>query len=253
MIDVHCHLEHEEMKKNIEDVIQRCRFELKALVSSCPHPRDFDFSLKLGEKFKNYVFVCLGLHPEYIEEFNESVVSEFENLVRNNLDKIVAIGEIGLDYFWVRDEKLRERQRELFSRLVDFAKKINKPIVVHIREAYEDAIKILKDSDYQKVLLHMFGGEKFIEEVMSNEWKISVGPILLRSKSHKKIVKKIPLERIMLETDSPWMKIEGRPAFPTDVKLVAQKIAEVKKVEVSEVEEATDKNSIEFFDLKLTH
>jgi len=251
MIDVHCHLEHENFKKDIENVVKKCKEELKYIITSSPHPKDFEYTISLVDKFPGYVYACLGLHPEYVEEFDEDRIKGFEAFVESNINKVSALGEIGLDYFWIKDERLREKQKELFYRVIEFAKKIKKPIVVHIREAYEDAIKILENRDYQKVLLHMFGGEKFVEKVLSNEWKISVGPIILRSKTHKKIVKKLPIERIMLETDSPWMKIDGRQTFPTDVKIVAAKIAEIKKIDINSVERFTDANAKEFFGLKL--
>lgn len=249
MIDVHCHLEHEDIRNRIEEVIERCKKELKALITSSSHPRDFEYGLSLVEKYPNYVYVCLGLHPEYIEDFNDKVIEDFRKIVEENKNKICGIGEIGLDYYWIKDEKLRERQREIFIQVIEIAKRVNKPIVVHIREAYEDALKILENSGYQKVLLHMFGGEKFVDRILSYEWKISVGPILLRSKKHKRIVKKLPLEKITLETDSPWMKIDDKPSFPTDVKKVAEKIAEIKKVSVEEVEAITDRNATQFFNL----
>jgi TatD DNase family protein len=250
MIDVHCHLEHEKFR-NGKELIQSFRKELKAVITSSPHPRDFEYTLKLKKEFGGFVFVCVGLHPEYIEEFSEETLDDFEEFVKINKNDIVSIGEIGLDYFWVRDEKLREKQRWLFEKLIEFSKSIDKPITVHIRDAYEDALKILESVDYQKVHLHMFGGIKFLDKLLANGWKISVGPILLRSKTHKKIVKKLPLERIMLETDSPWIKIDGKESMPTDVKIVAQKIAEVKNVSLEEVERKTDENAISLFKLEL--
>jgi len=250
MIDVHCHLEHEKFKNN-KQLIQSFRKELKAIITSSPHPKDFDYSLKLKKEFEGFVFVCVGLHPEYIEEFCEETLDKFEEFVKNNKNDIVSIGEIGLDYFWIKDEKLREKQRWFFEKLVEFSKSIDKPITVHIREAYEDAIKILESVDYQKVHLHMFGSYKFLDKVLANEWKISIGPILLRSKTHKKIAKKLLLERIMLETDSPWMKIDERESLPTDVKQVAEKIAEIKSISIEEIENETDENAISLFNLEL--
>jgi len=250
MIDVHCHLEHEKFKNN-KQLIQSFREELKAIITSSPHPKDFEYALKLKKEFEGFVFVCVGLHPEHIEEFSEETIDNFEEFVKNNKNDIVSIGEIGLDYFWIKDEKLREKQRWMFEKLVEFSKSIGKPITVHIREAYEDALKILESVDYQKVHLHMFGDHKFLDKILANEWKISVGPILLRSKIHKKIVKKLPLERIMLETDSPWMKIDGRESLPTDVKHVAEKIAEIKSISIEEIEKETDENTISLFNLKL--
>jgi TatD DNase family protein len=252
MIDVHCHLEHEKFRNN-KDIIQSFRKDLKAIITSSPHPKDFEYTLNLKKEFEGFVFACVGLHPEYIEEFSEETLDKFEEFVKSNKNDIVSIGEIGLDYFWIKDEKLREKQRWLFEKLIEFAKSVNKPITVHIRDAYEDALKILESIDYQKVHLHMFGGHKFLDKVISNEWKISVGPILLRSKTHKKIVKKLPLERIMLETDSPWIKIDGKESMPTDVKFVAEKIAEIKNVSLEEVERKTDENAISLFKLELLY
>jgi TatD DNase family protein len=252
MIDVHCHLEHEKFRNN-KEIIQSFRKDLKAIITSSPHPKDFEYTINLKKEFEGFVFACVGLHPEYIEEFSEETLDNFEEFVKSNKNDIVSIGEIGLDYFWIKDEKLREKQRWLFEKLIEFAKSVSKPITVHIRDAYEDALKILESIDYQKVHLHMFGGHKFLDKVISNEWKISVGPILLRSKTHKKIVKKLPLERIMLETDSPWIKIDGKESMPTDVRFVAEKIAEVKNVSLEEVERKTDENAISLFKLELLY
>ena len=252
MIDVHCHLEHEKFRNN-KEIIQSFRKDLKAIITSSPHPKDFEYTLNLKKEFEGFVFACVGLHPEYIEEFSEETLDNFEEFVKSNKNDIVSIGEIGLDYFWIKDEKLKEKQRWLFEKLIEFAKSVSKPITVHIRDAYEYALKILESIDYQKVHLHMFGGDKFLDKVLTNEWKISVGPILLRSKTHKKIVKKLPLERIMLETDSPWIKIDGKESMSTDVKFVAEKIAEVKNVSLEEVERKTDENAISLFKLELLY
>jgi len=252
MIDVHCHLEHEKFRNN-KQLIQSLKNELKAIITSSSHPEDFEYSLQLRKEFGGFVFLCVGLHPEYIEEFSEETLDFFEDFVKRNKNEIVSIGEIGLDYFWIKDESLREKQKWLFEKLIELAKSIDKPVTVHIRDAYEDALEILEKVDYQKVHLHMFGGDKFLDKVLSNEWKVSVGPILLRSKKHKKIVKNLPLERIMLETDSPWMKINGKESLPNDVKIVAEKICEIKKLSLEEVEKETDNNAISFFKLELSY
>ena len=252
MIDVHCHLEHEKFKDN-KELIKSFKKELKAIITSSSHPKDFEISLQIKKEFNSFVFLCVGLHPEYIEEFSEETLDRFEEFVKENANEIVSIGEIGLDYFWIKDEKLREKQKWFFEKLIEFARSIKKPITVHIRDSYEDAFKILENLDYQKVHLHMFGGDKFLDKVLSNEWKVSIGPILLRSKKHKKIVKGLPLEKIMIETDSPWMKIDVRESLPTDVKIVAERISTIKKINLEEVERITDKNAISFFNLQLLY
>jgi TatD DNase family protein len=116
MIDVHCHLEQKDYDKDRDDVIEKCKKELKAVITSCAHPRDFDLTLQLTEKYKNFVFACYGIHPEYIKEVSEKEIDEFLDSLVKNKDKIVAIGETGLDFWWTKEEEWKQKQRELFIR-----------------------------------------------------------------------------------------------------------------------------------------
>ena len=257
MIDVHCHLEQPHYQEDRDEIIEKCRKELNAVITSCAHPKDFELTLQLTQKFKGFVFCSMGLHPEYIKDIDERELEEYLRMIKQSKDKIVSIGEIGLDYFMIKEEKWQEKQRELFSRMLVLAKEIKKPVTIHIRDAFEDAIRILEDSNLQKIHLHMFGGRKFLRRVLENGWMISENTIILRSKNYKKIVRDTPHERIMLETDSPWLSplqlIQGIKSRndPTSVRIVAEKIAEIKKVSFEEVDEITTQNAIRFFSLKI--
>ena len=251
MIDVHCHLEQPDYKKDREQVIEKCKKQLKAVITCCAHPDDFDLTMQMLEKHKNFLFTTVSIHPIHIEEVNNKQKEELLDLIIQNKDKINGIGETGLDYYYYKDSKWQQKQKELFVELISLAKELKKPIVVHSRDATENAIKILEQEDAKRVLMHLFGARHLLSRVLENNWFISVGPIAHRSKKHKKIVRDTPLENIFLETDSPWFGHEGKRNDPTAVLGVANRIAEIKKLNLNEVDRTTTENSIKFFDLKI--
>ncbi len=253
MIDVHCHLEQEDYSADREELIEKWKKELKAIITCCAHPNDFELTLSLVERHKGFIFCTAGIHPEYVCEIPDEKVEEFFEILKRNREKIHGIGEVGLDFFWIKDEKMRERQRELFTKFIHFADELKLPLVIHSRGAYDETVEILEKEDAKKVLLHMFGANHLVKRVIENGWFISVNTILLKSKKHKKIVRDMPLERIMLETDSPWLSPSGGRNEPTSVKIVAEKISEIKKISVEDVDKVTTENAVKFFDLRLNY
>lgn len=254
MIDSHCHLEQKDYDKDREEVIEQCKHQLKAIITCCAHPNDIDLTIDIAKKHKRFVFCTLGLHPEFIKELSEEQIRETIKTLRENKDLIVGIGEIGLDFHWIKEEGWREQQKELFIRIIQIAKDLNKPLVIHARGAFKETIDILEQEDMKgkKVLMHMFQDRKQLSRVIDNDWSISIGPGIARSKDTRKIARDMPLNKIMLETDSPWFAQEGQEkGTPLNVKIAAQKIAEIKKLPLREIEKQTDINAIEFFDLRI--
>ena len=251
MIDVHCHLEQLDFSKDRDEVIEKCKKELKAVITSCAHPRDFDLTLQLTEKYKNFVFATCGIHPEYIKEVSEKEIEDTIEKIKQNRDRIVAIGETGMDKFWIQEVDWQAKQKDLFINLISLAKKIDKPLVVHSRDAYNDVLEILENENAKKVLLHLWGDKNLIKRIIENGWYISVGPVLLKSKNHKKMIRDTPLERIMTETDSPWFGVEEKRGMPTNVKFVVQKISEIKKISIEDVDRITTQNAVKFFSLNI--
>ncbi len=255
MIDAHCHLEQKDYEKDRDEVIDRCRQQMKAVVTSCAHPRDFDLTLQLTEKYKGFVFAAVGLHPEYVKEISEKEKDEFLELVKQNKDKIVALGEVGLDFHWIKESEWQEKQKEWFVQFIEFSNEIKKPLVVHSREAYEEVVKILEQQDAKQVHLHLFGDNNLVKRIADNGWYVSIGPIVLRSKKHFQITRDMPIEQLLLETDAPWnapeVFLEGKKVRnePTAVKIVAEKIAEIKKMSFEEVWKTCGENAIKFFNL----
>jgi len=257
MIDVHCHLEQSDYDKDRDDVVERCRKELKAIITSCANPSDFEKTMEIAEKFKGFVFATCGIHPEYVKDLTQKQIDDFVELLRQNKSKMVAIGEIGLDYFWVKEPDLQEKSRDMFAQLISLAKETDLPMVVHTRDAHEDVVRILEREDARKVDLHMWGDHHSVQRIVENGWLISMNAIILRSKSHKKIARDCPLENLMLETDAPWLApkrlLEGKEERnePTSIRLVAEKIAEAKKADFGTAWSACGRNAVKLFGLPM--
>ena len=251
MIDVHAHLEQPDYDPDRDQVIEICKQKLNAVITCCAHPDDFKLTMDMIDKQKNFIFATFSIHPIYIKEINEEQKNEFLDFIIKNKDKIVGIGETGLDYFHVKEDEWRQKQKELFIEFISLAKQLKKPIVVHSRDAVDDAVSVLEQEDTKNVLMHLFGALHLVKKIIDNDWSISVGPIAQRSKTHKKIIRDIPIENILLETDSPWFGPEGKRNDPTAVIGVADRISEVKKLTIEKVDKITTQNAIKFFDLKI--
>ncbi len=252
MIDCHCHLEQKDYDKDREQVIKQCKRELRALITCCAHPRDVELTLKLVRENKGFIFCAIGVHPTYIKEASEKEIDEAIKEIEKHKDEIVAIGETGLDYYWIKEPEFREKQKHLFRKFIALAKKLELPLVIHSRDATEDTIAILEEEGMQgkKVLMHLFGNRKFLGRVIENGWFISIGPGIQKSKDIRKIARDMPLNKILLETDSPWFAQEGQKyGTPLNVKVALEKIAEIKKLSIVEVEKQTDLNATKFFNL----
>jgi len=257
MIDVHCHLCQPEFDNDRDEVILKCKKELKAVITSCAHPKDFDLTMKMIDKYKNFVFASFGVHPEYLKEISGKEIDNFIELIKNNKERVIAVGETGLDYWWEKEVNLQMKQKELFLQFIELSKEIKKPLVIHCRDAFEDTIKILENEDAKEVNMHMFGKHNLTSRIIENGWYISMNTIILRSKSYGKVIRDCPLERLMLETDAPWLApkqlIEGVKSRndPTSIKLVAEKIAEIKNISFNNVDMITTENAQRFFKINV--
>jgi TatD DNase family protein len=267
MIDAHCHLEQDMYDRDRDAVIGRCRKELDAVITSAAHPKDFKPTMRLVEKYPGFVHATASIHPLYVKEITESQKKKSFEFIRKNKSRIVGIGECGTDYWWIKEGEWREKQGQLFKELISLAKELNLPLVIHSRNgkdesnAVEDAIDILEQENAQRVQMHMFTSRRLLQRVIDNGWMVSINTLLVRSKSVRKIVRDCPLGQLMLETDAPWLAVgedgiikhpKEKRNEPTAVKLVAEKIAEIKKLSVEEIDNKTTENAKKFFNLRVT-
>lgn len=260
LFDCHCHLESSYFDDDREEVLQRSSGNLLGAVCSAVERKDFEKALMMHDAMPNFLYVSLGLHPEYAPSLKEEDVSEAIEFITKNQEKIVSIGEVGLDYYWCADAKERQKQKELFERFICLATKLEKPLIVHIRQgkdkesnAYEDAFEVLQKGGAKNVLLHMFGYKKLLQRALKNGWYISTNAIVESSKQYKKVVRAVSLDRLMLETDSPYLvpellKSRGvKRNEPLFIEQTAKKVATVKEISLEEVCAQTTRNAKDFF------
>ena len=245
-IDTHCHLSYEDYD-NLDEIVNNIDI---AITSGCNDKTNKEV-LDIVSKYKN-VYGTLGIHPEDIDSISDSSFSFIIDNLSNN--KIVAIGEIGLDYYWIKDNK--EGQKELLRRQMEIAEKYNMPVVIHSREAIEDTYNILKDYKVKGVIHCFSSSYEMALKFIKLGYKIGVGGVVTfkNSKKLQEIVEKLDLKDILLETDSPYIAPEplrGTKNVPYNTYYVAKKVAEIKNISIDEVFKITGENAIEQFDLKL--
>ena len=257
MIDSHMHLEQKDYDKDRDLVIKRCKESgMKAIISVFTHQDDFDRIPKILDEYPGFVFAVAGLHPQFIKELTEENINNSLKWIKDNAHLLHGVGEQGLDYFWTKEPEYRKKQQELFVKFIKLAKDLNKVIVVHTRDAHKEVIKILEDNGAKKVQLHMWGDNKLVKKIIENGWYISVGPVIAHSKKHRKVVRDMPMDKLMLETDSPWFggkDSNGRSlrGEPTNIKVSAEEIAKIKKIPINDVLKICGKNTIKLFSLPL--
>ena len=248
-IDTHCHLSSSDYD-DIDLVINENRKAgmEKIIVSACDK-KDFEEAFLLSEKYKD-VFLTIGYHPEYVDDIVPADIAELDVLLKK--EKVVGVGEIGLDYHYTKDNK--EAQISLFEQQLALAEKNNLPVVIHSRDATEDTINTLKKYKVKGVI-HCFSGSLEVAEIyIKMGFKLGIGGVVTFSNSNLyKVVEKIGLPNIVLETDSPYLApvpYRGKQNSSKYVPVIAQKIADILGLSLDEVASVTTSNACELFDLK---
>ncbi len=249
MFDVHCHINDEQFAPDLEDVLARARAAgVEGLIDSAMDARDGARSLELAAENPGFVFTSLGLHPLNAdpEEFRAVV-----ELIRRNIDRIVALGEVGLDYWWGKEEEVREVQRRYFREFIALSKELHKPVIVHSRSAGKYALGILLEEGAESVLMHAFDG-KPVHALRGVEagYFFSIPPSIVRSEQKVKLARTVPLENLLLETDSPVLGPDKKERNePANLPLVAKALAEIKGVPEETVIRVTRENTLRLFQL----
>ncbi len=251
MIDVHCHLSFPDFENDRDRVVEESKKTMAAIIDSAPSIEDSEKSLALARKYPGFVFSCLGLHPEDIIKLGEKQIDNYADFVRSNKDNIVAVGEVGIDNFHVKTDADREKCRDVFARFIGLAKEIRKPLVIHAREDNGEAARILEEHGAKDVILHCFGSPQLIDVVLRNGWFVSIPTLIVRSKKHARIARDFPLERILTETDSPFLSPSDSRNVPQNVRYVIGSIASARGVNTGEVDRITTDNAVRAFNLPL--
>ena len=250
MLDTHCHLNDAQYEGEVDKIVLNylnSGIDKVITIGCCPQS-NLDV-LKLVNKYES-VFGAIGVHPDDCDKYNEL---KFEELLKYKNPKIVAVGEIGLDYYRIKDNK--EKQIKVFESQIGFAKKYKLPIVIHCRDAYGDMLEILKKHapfEYGAVMHCYSGSLEFAREIIKLGLKISfTGSVTFKNAVNlKEVAKNIPIDSFFFETDSPYLapqSVRGTRNEPKNVWEVAYHVAELRNVDAKELINITDKTAKEFF------
>lgn len=249
LVDTHFHLlENEE---NIDKIINDAKKEgvCYFILGGCSK-KDNLYNIKVSKKYKN-IYLTLGYHPDEASNITKDDIKYLEKQIIENKDKLVAIGEIGLDYHYTKENK--DKQKELFITQIKLANKYNLPIVIHSRDAVKDTIDILRE--YKSFgVIHCFSESlEIAKEYIKLGYKLGIGGVLTFKNSNlKETIKNISMENIVLETDSPFLSpIRGSINEPKNIKLIAKYLSEVKDISLNEVANITTKNANTTFGLHI--
>jgi len=278
LIDTHAHLNFAAFKDDIDEVAQKVAEDEMKVINIGSQYSTSQRAVKLAERYPNNLYASVGLHPIHLFalDYDESEVSfktqqeefnteKYEELAQS--PKVVAIGETGIDYFHVPQgvsvREFENKQRWAFLKELQLAKKLRLPVIFHCRgskerpeKAYKEMLKILKDFGYYHGVIHCFSADyEIAKQFLSLGFLISFTGIITYPKTDKlaEVVKKVPLDRIMVETDAPYLSpqiVRGKRNEPRFVRYIADRLAEIKGISYEEVEEITTENAIEFFGLK---
>lgn len=261
LIDIHAHLDHARFRQDLDKVIERARKSNVLIITSGVNPTTNRIALEIADKHKDIVKVSFGLYPldALAKELESGEASGFPRdtepfdldnelkFIEKNQDKCVAIGECGLDYNWVTGKEAE--QKEIFDKIIKFAIKINKPLIIHSRKAEQDAIEILEKNNAKKVIMHCFSGRKsLITRCVNNSWFLSVPPVITRLQHFQTLVELVPIEQLLTETDAPYLSpVAGERNEPANVQVTIKEIARIKKISEEEVAEIIWENAKRIF------
>lgn len=250
MVDTHCHLDDEKFEKDREEIFKELSEKMEFVVNI---GYDLISSRKSVEyaKENKFIYAAVGIHPSEVENFTEKIEQEIKKLLKEK--KVVALGEIGLDYHWMTSGK--EHQKEIFKRQMKLAATENKPVVIHSREALKDTIDIIKEFPNVEGIFHCYPGSIESARLIPENYYFGVGGVLTFKNSKKTVefLEKIDLSRIVLETDSPYLTpvpFRGKRNNPLYVKHVAEKIADLKGISFEEVIKITTENAKKIYKIE---
>lgn len=243
IIDSHVHLNNEQFDEDREEVFNRIKENLDFVVNIGYDMKSSEIGVEYADKY-DFIYCTIGFHPDEIEGYSEENEKKLEELAKNK--KVLAIGEIGLDYHWMTRPK--EEQWDIFRKQLNLARKLKKPVVIHTREAMQDTINILNEFPDITGILHCYPGSTETARQMTDRFYLGIGGVLTFKNAKKlvDVVKDIPLEKLVIETDCPYMAPtphRGKRNEPIYTEEVAKKIAEIKGISYEEVVKVTNENT----------
>ncbi|HEY4476955.1 MAG TPA: TatD family hydrolase [Candidatus Paceibacterota bacterium] len=257
LIDIHAHLQFPQFDEDREVVIGRARVMGIGVINVGTDLEISRRAIELAEKYSDMMRAIVGIHPTdppETDKFDKTFI-ELGELAKHSL--VVGIGECGLDYFHVKDSEERKKQKEIFERQIVLAQKVNKPLMIHCRNAYEDLLEILAkklQANEAKSLLgniHFFASDwSMAQKFLDLGCYLSFTGVITFIRDYDEVIKNIPLDRIMIETDCPFVApvpYRGRRNEPSYLPLVAERVAAIRGLSIDEIIQATSSNAQHLF------
>lgn len=249
--DTHTHLDSHRFDEDREAVLEAVyQSDVKLLVNIGADMEGSRASVALAETH-DFIYASVGVHPHDVEEMTEADLAELRVLAKHK--KVVAIGEIGLDYYY--DNSPRDVQKQWFLRQIELAKELDLPYIVHDRDAHGDCMEIIKQSGYFRGVMHCYSGSvEMMEELVKMGFYISfAGPVTFKNaKAPKEVATRVPLDKLLIETDSPYLTPEpfrGKRNDSSMVRYVCREIASLRGISEEELAKITTENGKRFFSI----
>lgn len=246
IFDTHAHYDDEAFDEDREKVFKELKENGVIGILNCASSyKSIEITNKLTKE-NDFIYGALGIHPENADEHNLEVKNEIIELIKSN-KKIIAIGEIGLDYYWDENPE-KEVQKKVFREYMKLAEEFNMPVVIHDRDAHKDTLEIIKEFPKVKGIVHCFSGSKeFANECIKLGYYIGVGGVVTFKNAKKlvEVVSNIPLDRILVETDCPYMAPEpnrGKRNKSDYIRYIIERIASIREIDPIEVNIAVNDN-----------
>jgi TatD DNase family protein len=246
LVDVHCHLTAREFEGHVPRVIREAvEARIAVIITSGLGYMDALRALEISDYTR--VYPSIGIAPYELEGYEEVL-----ELIEGERSRIVAVGEVGLDY-WRGDRDQRSLQQVVFEEFIDLAKSLDLPIIVHSRSAGKYALEILMRKRAERVVMHAFDGNaSYAARAANRGYMFSIPPSIARSRQKQKLVEKLPLENLLLESDAPVLApSRDEVNHPRNVRVSAEWISRIKGVSLEEVEDKTTRNAVELFRLRV--
>ena len=250
LVDTHCHLYFDELKNDMDGVLNRAdELGVKRFICVGTNLTDSFESVKLAQQYEN-IYATAGIHPHDAGSVENNYIERLRKLSENY--KIVAVGEMGLDYF--RNISNPDEQKQVFKEQLNLAQEINKPIVFHNRDADKDTINILSDFSKVNGVAHCFSSsyDTAIKLIEMGFYISFSGNLTFKNSHLPEVAKKLPLDRLLVETDSPFlspMPFRGKTNEPSRVRYVAEKLAEIFNSNIEHIADVTTTNAKALFNL----
>ncbi|MDD5182177.1 MAG: TatD family hydrolase [Candidatus Nanoarchaeia archaeon] len=233
--DVHAHISEDIFDADRKKILDECRKKGISIVNCSGTPESNRKALKLAKEFKE-LNICLGIYPIQCAEMSDREFFNELEFIKQNADKLAGIGEVGLDFYWIKDDEKRRREVERFREIIWLANKVKLPLNVHTRDATAESVSLLAQSAHVPVVLHSFVGEPAVADVaVKNGFYFSIPVNVIYNKKRQKLVESLPMGCILTETDCPYLGPDPKKRNdPLNIPLGVKKIAELKNIHEDE-------------------